>query len=190
MSEQRPTYVKTNWVNDETKLNAFNMNHIEDGIKHNNDLGNENAEFIDEIYDAFITQLVLGLTGDQDVISLSIGNNDASSEGYTPRFNANKSLSLKPLINKALPIVSDSAPLSETDKERVWIDTSDAEDQSETLVYEQPQNVYPQSAPVVLAPPVEQETSTGLVIDDSESQEELTFENQESELVFGTDTAE
>lgn len=26
------TYTKTNWVNNETKLNADNMNHIEDGI--------------------------------------------------------------------------------------------------------------------------------------------------------------
>lgn len=26
------SYTKTNWVNNETKLNAANMNHIEDGI--------------------------------------------------------------------------------------------------------------------------------------------------------------
>ena len=30
-------YQKTNWVNNETKLNAANMNHIEDGIKNASD---------------------------------------------------------------------------------------------------------------------------------------------------------
>ena len=27
------SYIKTNWVNNVTKLNADNMNHIEDGIE-------------------------------------------------------------------------------------------------------------------------------------------------------------
>ena len=53
-------YQKTNWVNNETKLNAANMNHIEDGIKNASDEVN--------VLKSDITDLQTALIGVSDLI--------------------------------------------------------------------------------------------------------------------------
>ena len=53
-------YQKTNWVNNETKLNADNMNHIEDGIKNASDEVN--------VLKSDITDLQTALIGVSDLI--------------------------------------------------------------------------------------------------------------------------
>ena len=54
------SYTKTNWVNNVTKLNADNMNHIESGIKNASDAIN--------VLNRDITDLQTALIGVSDLI--------------------------------------------------------------------------------------------------------------------------
>ena len=54
------SYINTNWVNNVTKLNADNMNHIEDGIKNASDAIN--------VLKSDITDLQTALIGVSDLI--------------------------------------------------------------------------------------------------------------------------
>lgn len=54
------SYTKTNWVNNVTKLNADNMNHIENGIKNASDAIN--------VLNRDITDLQTALIGVSDLI--------------------------------------------------------------------------------------------------------------------------
>lgn len=67
-------YNKTNWVNNETKLNADNMNHIEDGIKDASDELNTKAS-VD-----YVNKTHYGYSGND----LLIINQNGNVEGYTP----------------------------------------------------------------------------------------------------------
>ena len=48
------SYTKTNWVNNVTKLNADNMNHIENGIKNASDAINVLNRDITDLQNALI----------------------------------------------------------------------------------------------------------------------------------------
>ena len=64
-------YVKTNWINDKTKLNADNLNHIEDGIENaTNEIKNLDNKIIQLEEFAGIKKITLnGIEGslDQDI---------------------------------------------------------------------------------------------------------------------------
>jgi len=92
---ERYTFEKTIWENELTKLNAEHLNHIEAGIKANNDLAKENANFIDEIFSAFISQLHLTFNNATKELTLQIG----STTGLNPtlRFNT--------IVSCEIPIV-------------------------------------------------------------------------------------
>lgn len=67
-------YQKTNWVNDETPLNAENMNNIENGIEQNeSDITNVKSKVK---VNGDIESISLGTTG------IAIGNNAYSAAGY------------------------------------------------------------------------------------------------------------
>jgi hypothetical protein len=57
MPADRTQYTRINWVNKRTKLNQDNLNQMDEGIALNNALAIENANYIDEIFEALITQL-------------------------------------------------------------------------------------------------------------------------------------
>ena len=103
----RVQYVKITWVNDETKLNAFNMNHIEDGININNLLAIENANFIDEIYSALIDKLNFYFNPETGQMILSIGDNTL------PRFKTTKEVNL---ANNFLTVEEDDFVIPEEDR--------------------------------------------------------------------------
>ena len=84
----RVQYVKLTWVNDETKLNALNLNHIEEGIYNNNLLSIENANYIDEIYSSLIDKLQFDYNAQTGKLILIFGDNTL------PRFKATKEIAL------------------------------------------------------------------------------------------------
>lgn len=94
MAADRTLYTKTIWVNDVTKLNASNLNHIESGIEVNNLLSKENANYIDEIYRAFISQLSFTYDNLTHGIILKIGESDSESSFYTPTFHVEKNIAI------------------------------------------------------------------------------------------------
>ena len=88
----RTEYIPLLWVNDETPLSAENLNHIEAGIKYNNDLAIENAGYIDEIYKAFVEQLSIVYDDANDVLTFSFGSETGNDA--TERFHNAITLSL------------------------------------------------------------------------------------------------
>lgn len=68
-------YNKTNWVNNETKLNATNMNHIEDGIKNASDELNTKAS-VD-----YVNKTHYGYSGD-DLLIIPEGTTTIANNAY------------------------------------------------------------------------------------------------------------
>ena len=71
----RKEYTKLQWINDQTRLNEFNLNHIEDGVYTNNLLTLENANFIDEIYYSIIEKLNFDFDPQTGKLNLGFGDN-------------------------------------------------------------------------------------------------------------------
>ena len=68
-------YIKTNWINDKTKLNADNLNHIEDGIIQ---LASE-VETLNGGSTGGTASLTIGTVTSGSVASASIVNNQLNS---------------------------------------------------------------------------------------------------------------
>lgn len=94
MAADRTEYTKTTWENNVTKLNATNLNHIEQGIYLANQLSKENANLLDEIYKSFIELLDVSYDALERTFTFSIGNSDPQSPEYTSVFNVTKRLFL------------------------------------------------------------------------------------------------
>ena len=74
-------YTKTNWVNDQTELNAENMNHIEDGIYNS-----QNVELI-AVSDEAPSQCTTGdkyYNTEDNLIYTATGTNTWSEDGEEP----------------------------------------------------------------------------------------------------------
>ena len=67
-------YQKTTWVNDETPLNATNLNKIEDGIETNRTNSIELKNLIDEIQCAINTYTSITYTSQNDTLSITFGD--------------------------------------------------------------------------------------------------------------------
>lgn len=80
-------YTKTNWENNKTKLNAENMNHIEDGIEAANNTANSCADDIETIK----TNTNLVFDPNTKTISLTLGgkNYSASIDVFSTATNVN-----------------------------------------------------------------------------------------------------
>ena len=85
----RTEYTKLQWVNDQTRLNEFNLNHIEAGVYANNLLSLENANYIDEIFSAIVEKLGFEYSAQTGKLNFSIGDNTLV------RFKATKEIWLK-----------------------------------------------------------------------------------------------
>ena len=92
----RSEYIKLQWINDQTRLNEFNLNHIENGVYNNNLLTLENANYIDEIYSSLIEKLQFEFNPQTGKVILNFGDNTltrfkASKEIWLEQFFYNKS---------------------------------------------------------------------------------------------------
>lgn len=83
----KPVYTPTLWINEETKLNATNFNHLEQGVLNNNTLSIYNANYIEEIHTAIIELLNLTFNAQTKQLKLIIGNSEPTDPSYTSRFN-------------------------------------------------------------------------------------------------------
>ena len=91
----RSEYIKLQWINDQTRLNEFNLNHIENGVYNNNLLTLENANYIDEIYSSLIEKLQFEFNPQTGKVILNFGDNTltrfkASKEIWLEQFFYNK----------------------------------------------------------------------------------------------------
>lgn len=92
MPADRTIYTKYTWVNDQSPLNAANLNNIEDGIYKASALAHENAEYIDEIYTAIISMLSISYNPANDTFVFTFGKE--TGQNATERFYVSKTLSL------------------------------------------------------------------------------------------------
>ena len=134
-------YTKTNWVNDQTELNAENMNHIEDGIYNS-----QNVEII-AISDTAPTSCV---TGDKyynttdNLIYTATGTNTWSEDGEEPirdvfyiLFSEQSSYSYDGTTLVSVGggtediVISDEEPTEEGVK--IWIDTGEISDRASEI---------------------------------------------------------
>lgn len=92
MPAARNSYTRINWINKRTKLNQSNLNKMDKGIKVNNDLAIENANYIDEIFAALIEQLSISYNQATHVFHLSVGS--ATGANPTTRFNVEKNIEI------------------------------------------------------------------------------------------------
>ena len=102
---EKINYTKLVWVNKQTKLNATNLNHIEEGIEYNNLLALENSAYIDELYSALIEQLNLVFDASQNVLTLSIGS--ATGDYATERFNKTVNVTIDTHTSEITTLLSD-----------------------------------------------------------------------------------
>lgn len=126
-------YIKTNWVNDETELNAENMNHIEDGIANS-----QNVELI-AISDEAPLECETGdkyYNTEDNLVYTAIGINTWSEDGEEPisgifyiLFSEQSSYSYDGTTLVSVGggtediIISEDAPT--TDDWKLWIDTGE-----------------------------------------------------------------
>lgn len=126
-------YTKTNWVNDQTELNAENMNHIEDGIYNS-----QNVEII-AISDEAPSQCATGdkyYNTEDNLIYTATGTNTWSEDGEEPisgifyiLFSEQSSYSYDGTTLVSVGggtediIISDTEPTEEGVK--IWIDTGE-----------------------------------------------------------------
>lgn len=121
---ERTTYTKTVWENDITELNADNMNHIEAGIEVNNLLAKENANFIDEIFSAFISQSQLTFNSSTKELHLKFGS--LVGNDPTQRFHVE--------LITAIPIVD--PVMTDEDLEECWLDDEEPEEEPQEEIQE------------------------------------------------------
>lgn len=84
----RTEYVPTTWVNDVTKLNATNLNHIETGIKNNNSLALENAGYLDELEVSMVEKMDIDFNAAENTLTMYFGL-ERDEDPSDPNFNAN-----------------------------------------------------------------------------------------------------
>lgn len=134
-------YTKTNWVNDQTELNAENMNHIEDGIYNS-----QNVEII-AISDTAPTSCVTGdkyYNTEDNLIYTATGTNTWSEDGEEPirdvfyiLFSEQSSYSYDGTTLVSVGggtediVISDEEPTEEGVK--IWIDTGEISQQASEI---------------------------------------------------------
>lgn len=96
MPENREQYERIRWSNENTKLSADNLNHMEDGIVEAQNLALSCATDIDEIYAAFIDQLNFEYDYNTNKLILTIGSTEG--ENPTNRFNLVKQVEIIPNV--------------------------------------------------------------------------------------------
>lgn len=134
-------YTKTNWVNDQTELNAENMNHIEDGIYNS-----QNVEII-AISDEAPTSCVTGdkyYNTEDNLIYTATGTDTWSEDGEEPirdvfyiLFSEQSSYSYDGTTLVSVGggtediVISDEEPTEEGVK--IWIDTGEISQQASEI---------------------------------------------------------
>lgn len=111
MSEPRVNYTKTTWTNDLTALNATNLNKIEAGIFANNQLALEDANYLDELYDAIVRHFNVAFDSTNNILTITFGSE--TGDYQTPRFHKEVSIALDTHSSEITSLLSDIAGIKD-----------------------------------------------------------------------------